>query len=48
MTSAALLIMDVQQDVVERFAGDEGYLPRLATAADAHVFIPPSPRPRAT
>ena len=35
MTSTALLIMDVQQGVVERFAGDEGYLPRLAAAAEA-------------
>jgi len=33
MTSTALLIMDVQQGIVERFAGDEGYLPRLAAAA---------------
>jgi nicotinamidase-related amidase len=35
MTSTALLIMDVQQGIVDRFAGDEGYLPRLAGAADA-------------
>ncbi len=35
MTSTALLIMDVQQGIVERFAGDDGYLPRLAAAADA-------------
>jgi nicotinamidase-related amidase len=33
MTSTALLIMDVQQGIVDRFAGDEGYLPRLAGAA---------------
>jgi nicotinamidase-related amidase len=30
-----LLIMDVQQGIVERFAGDDGYLPRLATAIAA-------------
>jgi len=35
MTPTALLVMDVQQGTVERFAGDEGYLPRLATAARA-------------
>ena len=35
MTSTALLIMDVQQGVMERFAGDEDYLPRLAAAAEA-------------
>jgi nicotinamidase-related amidase len=35
MTSTALLIMDVQQGIVDRFAGDEGYLPRLAATADA-------------
>ncbi|HXZ73760.1 MAG TPA: hypothetical protein VEH31_23210 [Streptosporangiaceae bacterium] len=35
MTPTALLVMDVQQGIVERFAGDEGYLPRLATAARA-------------
>ena len=28
MTSTALLIMDVQQGIVERFAGDDGYLSR--------------------
>jgi nicotinamidase-related amidase len=32
MTSTALLIMDVQRDIVDRFAGDDGYLDRLATA----------------
>ena len=35
MTSTALLIMDVQEGVVGRFADDESYLPRLATAVRA-------------
>jgi nicotinamidase-related amidase len=35
MTPTALLIMDVQQGIVERFAHDGGYLDRLATAIDA-------------
>jgi nicotinamidase-related amidase len=35
MSSTALLVMDVQQSIVERFAGDEGYLPRLAAAVSA-------------
>ena len=35
MTSTALLVMDVQQDIVDRFGGDEGYLPRLAAAVRA-------------
>ena len=35
MTSTALLVMDVQQGIVDRFAGDEGYLPRLAAAVEA-------------
>jgi nicotinamidase-related amidase len=35
MTPAALLIMDVQQGIVERFARDDGYLGRLATAIAA-------------
>jgi nicotinamidase-related amidase len=35
MTSTALLIMDVQQSIAERFAGEEGYLPRLAAAIGA-------------
>jgi nicotinamidase-related amidase len=35
MTSTALLVMDVQQGIVDRFAGDEEYLPRLAAAAGA-------------
>jgi len=30
MKSTALLVMDVQQSIVDRFAGDEGYLSRLA------------------
>jgi hypothetical protein len=33
MASTALLVMDVQQSIVDRFAGDDGYLPRLAAAA---------------
>ena len=32
MTSTVLLVMDVQQGIVERFGGEEGYLPRLAAA----------------
>jgi len=36
MASTALLIMDVQQGIVARFAGDgDGYLARLATAIAA-------------
>ena len=36
MASTALLIMDVQQGIVDRFAGDDGgYLSRLATAIAA-------------
>jgi nicotinamidase-related amidase len=35
MTTTALLIMDVQQGIVDRFAGDDGYLDRLATAITA-------------
>ena len=35
MAPIALLIMDVQQGIVERFAGDDGYLDRLATATAA-------------
>ena len=35
MTPMALLIMDVQQGIVERFARDDGYLDRLATAIAA-------------
>ena len=35
MGSSALLIMDVQDGIVERFAGDEGYLRRLAAAISA-------------
>jgi nicotinamidase-related amidase len=35
MTSTALLVMDVQQGIVDRFDGDEGYLPRLGTAVQA-------------
>jgi nicotinamidase-related amidase len=33
--STALLIMDVQQGIVDRFEGDQDYLPRLASAAAA-------------
>jgi nicotinamidase-related amidase len=33
--TTALLIMDVQQGIVERFASDESYLDRLATAITA-------------
>jgi nicotinamidase-related amidase len=35
VTSTALLIMDVQQGIVDRFAGDDGYLERLAGAIAA-------------
>jgi nicotinamidase-related amidase len=35
MAPTALLIMDVQQGIVERFASDAGYLDRLATAIAA-------------
>ncbi len=35
MTPTALLIMDVQQGIVQRFARDGGYLDRLATAIAA-------------
>ncbi|HLK74142.1 MAG TPA: isochorismatase family cysteine hydrolase [Streptosporangiaceae bacterium] len=35
MTSTALLVMDVQQGIVDRFGGDNEYLPRLATAVQA-------------
>ena len=35
MTPTALLIMDVQQGIVERFARDDGYLDRLALAIAA-------------
>jgi nicotinamidase-related amidase len=32
MASTALLVMDVQQSIVDRFTGDQHYLPRLAGA----------------
>ncbi len=35
MASTALLVMDVQQGIVDRFTGDEEYLPRLAGAIKA-------------
>jgi nicotinamidase-related amidase len=35
MTSTALLVMDVQQGIVDRFGGGNEYLPRLATAVQA-------------
>lgn len=35
MTSTALLVMDVQQSIVDRFGDDEAYLPRLAAAVEA-------------
>ena len=35
MASTALLVMDAQQNIVDRFAGDEEYLPRLAGAIKA-------------
>jgi nicotinamidase-related amidase len=33
--ASALLIMDVQQGIVDRFAGEDGYLDRLAAAISA-------------
>jgi nicotinamidase-related amidase len=35
MAKSALLVMDVQQDIVSRFADDAEYLPRLGKAVDA-------------
>ena len=35
MPSTALLVMDVQQGIVDRFSSDDGYLPRLAAAIQA-------------
>jgi nicotinamidase-related amidase len=35
LTSTALLIMDVQQGIVERYASEDGYLSRLTTAISA-------------
>jgi nicotinamidase-related amidase len=35
MTSTALLIMDVQQGIVDRFGGEAGYLPGLGCAIKA-------------
>lgn len=35
MPSTALLVMDVQQGIVDRFGNDDGYLPRLAAAVQA-------------
>ncbi|TDV57508.1 cysteine hydrolase family protein [Actinophytocola oryzae] len=35
MTKQALLVMDVQKAIVDRFTGDDGYLPRLRGAIDA-------------
>jgi nicotinamidase-related amidase len=35
MEATALLVMDVQRGVFERFAGDADYLPRLSRAIDA-------------
>jgi nicotinamidase-related amidase len=35
MTNNALLVMDVQQSIVDRYAGDTEYLPRLRKAIDA-------------
>jgi nicotinamidase-related amidase len=35
MKATALLVMDVQRGIVERFAGDPGYLPRLSGAITA-------------
>jgi nicotinamidase-related amidase len=35
LTSTALLVMDVQESIVERFGDDEGYLSRLVAAVTA-------------
>ena len=35
MTKQALLVMDVQRTVVDRYTGDTEYLPRLGSARDA-------------
>jgi nicotinamidase-related amidase len=35
MAHSALLVMDVQQAITNRFTGDAGYLPRLRDAIDA-------------
>jgi nicotinamidase-related amidase len=35
MAKSALLVMDVQQGIVDRFQDDSGYLPRLRRATDA-------------
>jgi nicotinamidase-related amidase len=35
MPSTALLVMDLQQGIVDRFGSDEEYLPRLVTAVQA-------------
>jgi nicotinamidase-related amidase len=35
MEATALLVMDVQRGIVERFAGEAGYLPRLGRAMTA-------------
>jgi len=35
MDATVLLVMDVQRGIVERFAGDDGYLPRLGRAVAA-------------
>ena len=35
MTSTALLVMDVQQGIVDRFGDDEGYLARLTAGVEA-------------
>ncbi len=35
MDPTVLLVMDVQREIVERFTGDDGYLPRLSRAIAA-------------
>ena len=34
MSNSALLVMDIQRSIVERFPSDDGYLPRLRGAID--------------
>jgi hypothetical protein len=41
---SALLVMDVQRGIVERFGNDAGYLRRLGTAIDASASVSATPR----
>jgi len=46
MTSTALLVMDLQEGIVGRFAGDEGYLPRLGADPEVHRVLTEKVFPR--